>query len=278
MVRRPLGNHHLRPDTLLVTSEMTKQTVPVAEETESSRKSTDQGDARESGTLADLIASARHVLFDFDGPICRLFAGRPAAGIAREQVEWLDAQGLGDVLTDEERADADPHAALRLLGRARPDTDLVEEMESRLTEQELRAVASAWPTEHADPLIRTWTAVGTRLAITTNNSAEAARRYIAGRGLSGCFEPHIYGRTRDLALLKPDPHCLNRAMSAMGAAPGATLMIGDAVSDLVAARRAGVAFLGYARNDRKEAVLREAGARQVTATLEPIIDILRGRA
>ncbi|WP_328632833.1 HAD family hydrolase [Streptomyces sp. NBC_00356] len=278
MVRRPLGNHHLRPDTLLVTSEMTKQTVPVAEETESSRKSTDQGDARESGTLADLIASARHVLFDFDGPICRLFAGRPAAGIAREQVEWLDAQGLGDVLTDEERADADPHAALRLLGRARPDTDLVEEMESRLTEQELRAVASAWPTEHADPLIRTWTAVGTRLAITTNNSAEAARRYLASRGLSGCFEPHIYGRTKDLSRLKPDPYCLHRAMSAMGAAPGTTLMIGDAVTDLAAARRAGVAFLGYARNDRKEAVLREAGARQVTATLEPIIDILRGRA
>lgn len=257
---------------------MTKQTVPVAEETEPSRKSAEQGDARESGTLADLIASARHVLFDFDGPICRLFAGRPAAGIAREQVEWLDAQGLGDILMAEERVDADPHTALRRLGRERPGTDLVEEMESGLTEQELRAVASAWPTEHADPLIRTWTAVGTRLAITTNNSAEAARRYLASRDLSGCFEPHIYGRTKDLSHLKPDPYCLHRAMSAMGAAPAATLMIGDAVSDLVAARRAGVAFLGYARNDRKEAVLREAGARQVTATLEPIIDILRGRA
>lgn len=264
-----------------MTSETTKQTVPVAEETERGRESTEQGpqsDARESGTLADLIASARHVLFDFDGPICRLFAGRPAAGIAREQVEWLDAQGLGDILTAEERADVDPHAALRLLGRARPDTDLVAEMESRLTEQELRAVASAWPTEHADPLIRTWTAVGTRLAITTNNSAEAARRYIAGRGLSGCFEPHIYGRTKDLSHLKPDPYCLQRAMSAMGAAPGTTLMIGDAATDLVAARQAGVAFLGYARNEHKERVLRDAGAQQVTATLEPIIDILRGRA
>ncbi|MFD7297305.1 HAD family hydrolase [Streptomyces sp. NPDC059897] len=277
MVRRAMGNHHLRPDTLLVTSETTKQTVPVAEETESHRETTEAGDARESGTLAELIAGARHVLFDFDGPICRLFAGRPASGIARQQVEWLDAQGLGDVLTDEERADVDPHAALRRLGRARPDSDLVLEMESRLTEQELRAVASAWPTQHADPLIRTWTAVGARLAITTNNSAEAARRYIASRGLSDCFEPHIYGRTRDLAHLKPDPYCLNRAMSAMGAAPGTTLMIGDAATDLVAAREAGVAFLGYARHARKESVLREAGARQVTGSLEPIIDILRDR-
>ncbi|MFF3491473.1 HAD family hydrolase [Streptomyces sp. NPDC002795] len=279
MVRRPLGNHHLRPDTLLVTSETTKQTVPVAEETEPSRETTEQGeqgDVRESGTLAELITGARHVLFDFDGPICRLFAGRPAAGIARQQVDWLDAQGLGDVLTEEERADVDPHAALRRLGRARPDSDLVLEMESRLTEQELRAVGTAWPTEYVDPLIRTWTAAGVHLAITTNNSAEAARRYIAGRGLSGCFEPHIYGRTKDLSRLKPDPYCLQRAMSAMGAAPGATLMIGDAATDLLAAREAGVAFLGYARHAGKERELREAGARQVTSTLEPIIDILRG--
>ncbi len=260
-----------------MTSETTKQTVPVAEETESSRETTEPCDARESGTLAELITGARHVLFDFDGPICRLFAGRPAAGIARQQVEWLDAQGLGEVLTDDERADTDPHGALRRLGRARPDSDLVLEMESRLTEQELRAVGTAWPTEHADPLIRTWTAVGVRLAITTNNSAEAARRYIASRGLSGCFEPHIYGRTQDLARLKPDPYCLTRAMSAMGASPGTTLMIGDAATDLVAARKAGVAFLGYARHARKEQVLREAGARQVTGSLEPIIDILRGR-
>ncbi|MGY0492719.1 HAD family hydrolase [Streptomyces sp. WG-D5] len=293
MVRRPLGNHHLRPDTLLVTSETTKQTVPVAEETESHRKPTEPADAgtrgtadagtpgaaadaRESGTLHDLITSARHVLFDFDGPICRLFAGRPAAGIAREQVEWLDAQGLGEVLTAEEREDADPHAALRRLGQARPNSDLVLEMENRLTEQELRAVASAWPTQHADPLIRTWTAVGARLAITTNNSAEAARRYIASRGLSECFEPHIYGRTQILSRLKPDPYCLNRAMSAMGASPGTTLMIGDTATDLAAAREAGVAFLGYARNARKESVLREAGARQVTGSLEPVIDVLRG--
>ncbi|MHC5262867.1 HAD family hydrolase [Streptomyces sp. UC4497] len=278
MVRRPLGNHHLRPDTLLVTSEMTKQTVPVAEETDPQWEMTGVSDAREEGSLRELIEGACHVLLDFDGPICRLFAGRPAAVIAREQVDWLDAQGLGDVLTAGEREDHDPHTALRRLGRERPGTDLVLEMESRLTGQELRAVASAWPTQHVDPLIRTWTAVGIRLAITTNNSAEAARRYLASRGLSDCFEPHIYGRTRDLALLKPDPHCLNRAMSAMGAAPGTTLMIGDAATDLVAARQAGVAFLGYARNARKEAALRDAGAQQVTATLEPIIDILRGRS
>ncbi|MFI7383531.1 HAD family hydrolase [Streptomyces sp. NPDC049813] len=275
MVHRPLGNHHVRPDTLLVTSDATKQNVPVAEEADEAGKLAAQERRGELARLAELVGGARHVLFDFDGPICRLFAGRPAPLIAREQVRWLDAQGLGEALTHDERVDADPHSALRSLGLQRPDSDLVIEMERRLTVQELRAVGSAWPTAHADPLIRTWTAVGARLAVTTNNSAEAARRYLESRRLSACFEPHIYGRTQDLRLLKPHPYCLVRALSAMGAAPATALMIGDAPTDLLAARAAGVAFLGYAHNERKAALLREAGARHVVGSLETILSLLR---
>ncbi|WP_338697953.1 HAD-IA family hydrolase [Streptomyces sp. Q6] len=290
MVHRPLGNHHVRPDTLLVTSDATKQTVPVADEKEPQREPGELSESVERAgpveraetaepaagpeELAELVKGARYVLFDFDGPICRLFAGRPASMIARAQVEWLDGQGLGEALTPAERVDEDPHSALRSLGLQRPDSDLVVEMEKRLTDQELRAVRSAWPTEHADPLIRTWTAVGARLAITTNNAPEAARRYIEGRGLSACFEPHIYGRTQDLKLLKPDPYCLNRALQAMGAAPAATLMIGDTPTDLAAARAAGVGFLGYARNERKAGLLRDAGARHVIGSLQTLLGIL----
>ncbi|MER5949715.1 HAD family hydrolase [Streptomyces sp. NPDC001904] len=281
MVRRALGNHHVGPDTLLVTSDL-ETSDPVTSGLETS------GPAKQTGTVADetehgaeltgLVRGARYVLFDFDGPICRLFAGRPAAGIAREQVAWLDAQGLGDALTPEERTDADPHSALRSLGLQRPSSDLVVEMEKRLTEQELQAVPTAWPTPYADPLIRTWSAVGARLAITTNNSPEVARRYLEGRGLSVCFEPHIYGRTQDLKRLKPDPYCLNRALNAMGAAPAATLMIGDTPTDLRAAEAAGVAFLGYARNENKKRLLREAGASQVVESLQGLLRILLDRS
>ncbi|MET9495762.1 HAD family hydrolase [Streptomyces sp. NPDC006552] len=252
-----------------MTSDATKQNVPVAEAADAA------GESTEKQRLAALVGGARHVLFDFDGPICRLFAGRPAPLIAREQVRWLDAQGLGEALTPAERVDDDPHCALRSLAQQRPDSDLVIEMERRLTAQELRAVRSAWPTAHADPLIRTWAAVGARLAVTTNNAAEAARRYLEGRGLASCFEPHIYGRTQDLRLLKPDPYCLLRALSAMGAAPATALMIGDAPTDLLAARAAGVPFLGYAHNERKAALLREAGARHVVASLETVLTLLR---
>jgi phosphoglycolate phosphatase-like HAD superfamily hydrolase len=53
-------------------------------------------------------------------------------------------------------------------------------------------------------------------------------------------------------------------------------MIGDTPSDFLAAREAGVPFLGYARNERKEKALREAGAGMMVGSLELVLQTLRG--
>ncbi|MFE3036164.1 HAD family hydrolase [Streptomyces canus] len=229
-------------------------------------------------TLRELAARARVVLWDFDGPICRLFAGHSADKVAEDLVDWLESRGLHGLLTEDERRSLDPHVVLRAVDRRHPGSDLVAELEERLTQEELRATASAMPTPYADPLIRTWKAVGSRLAIATNNSPRVVREYLATRGLISCFAPHIYGRTQELDHLKPDPHCLNRALSAMGSAPSAALMIGDTPSDLLAANEAGVAFLGYARNEHKQKLLRDAGATTIVASLEPLLEAVRIQA
>ncbi|WP_253195534.1 HAD family hydrolase [Streptomyces sp. JHA26] len=238
----------------------TTRTEPVAVDTEN---------------LGRLVRGARFVLWDFDGPICRLFAGHTAERVAAGLVAWLGGRGLGDLLTEAERESPDPHAVLRAVDRRHPDGDLVAELEERLTREELRATASALPTAYADPLIRTWTAVGVRPAVATNNSPRVARTYLAGRGLLPCFGPHVYGRTRELRLLKPDPHTLVRALGAMGAAPSASLFIGDSPADCEAARLARVPFLGYARDGRKAESLRDAGADTVVDSLEPLLALLR---
>ncbi|MET8284630.1 HAD family hydrolase [Streptomyces sp. NPDC048448] len=233
--------------------------------------------AAETENLREVIERARFVLFDFDGPICRLFAGHRAEDVAKDLVEWLEHQGMRGLLTEEEQVHPDPMVVLYAVHRRHPHSDLVAELEERLTQQELRAVPSAWPTAYADPVIRTWSAVGARLAIASNNSARTVSGYLESRGLTDCFARNLYGRTQDLNQLKPHPHCLNRALNAMGAAPSAALMIGDAPSDHEAARLAGVPFLGYARNAYKEKLLRDAGAEDVVGSLEPVLRVLRGQ-
>jgi HAD superfamily hydrolase (TIGR01509 family) len=249
-----------------VTSDTT-QTEPVTAETE-----------YDTDRLRALITRARVVLWDFDGPVCGLFAGHPSVEMAAGFVAWLDRLGLNDLLTEKERKYEDPQAVLRAIDSRHPGSDLVVEMEKRLTQEELDAVPTAMPTPFADPLIRTWKAVGSRLAITTNNAPEVVRRYLENRGLLSCFTPHIYGRTRDLGLLKPDPHCLNRALSAMGSAPSDALMIGDTPSDFAAAQVAGVSFLGYARNEEKQRDLRRAGVEDLVGSLQPLLRMLRERS
>ncbi|QKW62556.1 HAD family hydrolase [Streptomyces sp. NA03103] len=270
MVRRPLGNHHHGHDTLLVTSDTEQKTAPVSERDE--RR--EQSEQEKSNDLRGLVLGARVVLWDFDGPLCRLFAGYSAARVAGELFDWLDTQGLGELLTQEERARPDPHVLLNAVNRRHHRSDLAAEFEERLTREELRAVPTAWPTAYADPLIRTWSALGVGLAITTNNSPRVVSEYLTTRDLLGCFAPHLYGRTQDPHLLKPDPYCLNRALSAMGAAPAHALMVGDSASDLAAAQRAGVPFLGYGHNERKTKILKEAGAQTVVHSLEPVLRLL----
>ncbi|WP_099048891.1 HAD family hydrolase [Streptomyces prasinopilosus] len=250
MVRRPLGNHHDGPDTLLVTSDATR-TGPVARGTEDDRK----GRVGPAG-LEELVRDARLVLWDFDGSVCRLFAGRAARLAAADLVEWLEDRGLHGLLTESEREAPHPHAVLRAVARGHPGGDLVAELEERVTRQEMPAASSAWPTPYADPLIRTWTAAGARPAIASDTSPRVIRAYLATRGLVDCFAPRIHGRTRDLGQLKPDPGSLHRALSATGVAASRALMIGNMPAD-------------------HEAALRDSGAGTVLDSLEPLLRLLR---
>lgn len=226
-----------------------------------------------------LITHAEHVLFDFDGPICRLHASHDAQTVVDDLVDWLTEQREDGLLTAAERESGDPHAVLRAVHIARPGSRLEAALEARLTEEELHAADRAFPTPYADRLIRTWHATGARLAVTTDNAPTAARHYLEGRGLADCFGPHVYGRRTDhVHTLKPDPDCLHRALDSLGADPATTLMIGGAPADFLAARAAGVAFLGYGQTERREKQLRSAGAQHVVDSLGTVLRVVWGGA
>ncbi|WP_344320657.1 HAD-IA family hydrolase [Streptomyces macrosporus] len=221
--------------------------------------------------MADLVGAARCVLLDFDGPVCRLFAGHPSALIAEKLKELIEEEDGGELLTPDLRGTRDTHVVLRAVAARRPEGELAERLEALMTEEEVHAAATARPTPYADPLIRTLVATGRRVAIATNNSPRAVERYLAGRRLSSCFAGHVHGRTPDLRLLKPHPHCVLRALESTGTEARDALMIGDTPSDLAAAREAGVPFVGYACNADRAGTLRDAGAEHVVTSLQDVL-------
>ncbi|MFK4223845.1 HAD family hydrolase [Streptomyces sp. NPDC019890] len=225
--------------------------------------------------LRDLLAATKCVLFDFDGPVCRLFDGHPAAAVAAGLRAWIARHAAYDIPVPNGSVD-DPHAVLIEAGQTYPDSELVAQLEQLLTDEELRATSTARPTEGADRLIGRLGTAGFRLAITTNNSPSAARRYLEREGLAEFFGDHIHGRTPDPRLLKPDPHCLRRALETTGSTAVESLMIGDSPADYLAANQLGVPFLGYARNEAKRRRLVNEGvaSSMCVSSLESLLDVL----
>ncbi|MDF9814740.1 HAD family hydrolase [Streptomyces sp. SPB162] len=217
-------------------------------------------------TRRELVAAAECVLFDFDGPLAGLFGHYRAHEVARVLRRRLDEWGLTPALKDPDN----PLQVLRDTSKAYRGTvwsHQVAELQRLLTAEEVRAADSAVPTEHASELVFWLVARGSKVAVTTNNSVEAANVYLARMGLSPFFGAHVHGRPADPELLKPDPFCLREALRTTGARAENCLMIGDSGDDCTAARAAGVTFLGYARNEAKRLELEIAGAEHITDAL-----------
>ncbi|MEV7087838.1 HAD-IA family hydrolase [Streptomyces sp. NPDC093085] len=209
----------------------------------------------------------RCVLFDFDGPVCALFRNHPAPDVAARLLAALPGPVREAVAPEGGVPVTDPQAVLRAVGALAPGSARVAEVEARLTEEEIRASESAVPTRNAAELIRALAQAGVALAVTTNNSPRAVRRYLDRTGLTPYFGGHVYGRRPDPGLLKPDPDCLRRALRWTGVPADEAAMIGDAEADFRAADRLGVGFLGYAARETKSEALYEAGARVVVDEL-----------
>ncbi|MDH6226320.1 MULTISPECIES: HAD family hydrolase [Streptomyces] len=222
-----------------------------------------------------LVSRARVVLLALEGPLCRLFppGGEERRALADDLLGLAARLGGQDAvgrLPDAGRAGRDPHAVLAAVAEG-PDTALAAALRERLTAAELRAVPKAAPTPWADPLVRTWAALGVRTAVVTRHAAEAASRYVAGRGLAGAL-PRVCGRGTG----HPDEfgHTLAGALASLGATREEALFVGETPGHLAAARAAGIPFLGHARSEAGERQLLEAGAQHLVGSLKFVLDAL----
>ncbi|WP_219417713.1 HAD family hydrolase [Pseudonocardia nigra] len=212
-----------------------------------------------SGDLATTLRAARAVLFDFDGPICSVFAGFPAPTVAyslRTSLEERTGKRLALAPSQAE----DPLEVLRLaptlLG-----PDVAQVADDLLTTAETTAAGSASPTPGGDSSLRACAATGRRVAIVSNNSGAAVREYLGKHGLTHLVGDAVVGRAYGKPhLMKPDPSPIEAALRLLGVEPNAAVLVGDSVTDVEASRAAGVACIGYANKPGKRDVLAGADA------------------
>lgn len=219
--------------------------------------------------LQELLAAARCVLFDFDGPLTAVFGGHRASEVAAT----LNTRVASWPLAPQVAHRTDPMQILLDVAHAFEGSEQdrrVAELDKLLADQEAIAITSARPTPYADLLVRRLVALGRSVAVTTNNSAAAVAAYLDLRGLRAAFGPHIHGRAADPRLMKPDPSCVREALRSTAAEAGQSLMIGDSPRDYEAASAAGVAFLGYGKNAAKQQSLARVGVRYMVDSLAPV--------
>ncbi|QRX92034.1 HAD family hydrolase [Streptomyces noursei] len=214
--------------------------------------------------LASVLAPVRHVLLDFDGPVCSVFAGFSAPDVARRLVELLSGPDGPPPGHDE----SDPLALLRRIADERED--LVPVADEALAQLEMEAVDLAQPTPGGVAFLEACAASGRSVWMVSNNATVAIERYLDAHGLRRLVAGQFGRVSGQPKSMKPSPQLLSAAMTAAEAKPGDCIFVGDAVRDVEAAHAAGMEAIGYANKPGKDAALTEAGATAVSTSMDDL--------
>jgi beta-phosphoglucomutase-like phosphatase (HAD superfamily) len=222
-------------------------------------------------SLQQIIASTRHLLLDFDGPVCAVFAGTPAPHVAKQLRDSLTAAGF--TVPDDAEDQDDPLEVFRAVARASDAAAVLAQ--HILTALEVRAVKTARPTRGSADLIITGYRTGRTVTIVSNNSGPAISAYLADHRLGNYIKAVVARDDHDPDRMKPSPYRVREAVGQLGAEPRECALIGDSTSDVMAGHLAGVPVIGYANKPGKVHALAEVQAATVTTSLAEVTTALR---
>jgi phosphoglycolate phosphatase len=211
--------------------------------------------------LSTLLRRAHAILLDFDGPVCKVFAGLSPRTVADDLRRLLAERGH----PTEPVRDLGPHELLTYAATLSPDD--ARAVEDRLEQAELAAITTSSPTPGAAEFLDACRRTHKAVAIVSNNNADAIASYLARQELSHLIQL-VEGRdAANPHHMKPDPWTINRAVAQLEVPPSKCVLIGDAVTDLQAAATASVPTIGYANKPAKFAQLEDAGAVAVVTSM-----------
>jgi phosphoglycolate phosphatase len=226
-----------------------------------------------NAALLDILTPTHHLLLDFDGPICDVYAGLPAATVAEHLRKLFGDENRQ--LPDRVARSDDPLEVFAYA--ATIDPKLATRVEAELTSQEEAAVSTATPAAYVHEVVTSCRESGRSVSVVSNNSERAVNTYLAQHGLADRIDLVVARTSHDAALLKPNPHLLDRALAILSAEPAACAFVGDSTTDIEAASIVGVPSIGYANKPGKDNLLTRAGANTVVSSLSDLVLILRTR-
>lgn len=203
-------------------------------------------------SLRSIFNNCRTVLFDFDGPLCDVFAGRPAWRIARELERLAGHQVDSD----------DPLEILRAVYAA--DRSAGQVIEDALILAETEAVQVSRAEAAGVRALRASAEDGKRVGIVSNNSELAIRLFLDQQYLTDLVSVVVGRAHRRPDWMKPNPWAVLRAIENLEGEPSEAVLIGDSVTDIEAARRAGVKCIAFANKFEKVELFSSYGVPVVT--------------
>ncbi|MEY9213900.1 HAD family hydrolase [Thermobifida halotolerans] len=221
--------------------------------------------------LCALLRRTRVVLLDFDGPVCDVFSAYPAPRVAADLCDHLDTHAIP--VPSELRNLDDPLALLRRLHRRAPEHHPTAE--AFLAGAEIRAASCATPTPGAVEVLTACARQARPVAVVSNNSPEAIRAFLTKHGLEKLVTG-VFGRDKTTPdRLKPDPHLLVLAATALDTPHRECLMVGDSTTDIQAAHALDMSALGYANQPGKQAAFEELGCQAVITHMTDLAHALQ---
>ena len=212
--------------------------------------------------LVDLLRGAKVLLFDFDGPICDVFAGLSAVSVARRIERHLGRK-------------VDSNDPLRVLEESQQFGEgVVRAVEDDLVMAELEAVDTAVPTPGGIESMTAGLSAGKVVGVVSNNSAQAVARFLKSSGVLFDVKPLIGRAYANPGLMKPHPYPLRQALMSAKSNPADTVFIGDSLTDIEVAAKVGVRSVALANKPGKRDLFENAGS----LVIEDMRDIANGLA
>jgi myo-inositol-1(or 4)-monophosphatase len=222
--------------------------------------------------LDEILSQARHLIFDFDGPICDLTAAMPTD--TADQLHELIRNEAGDIPADIAET-SDP---IEIIARAVAlSPSLTARLDEELTSIELIAASTARPAAYVHEALAACRDSGRTPAIISRNSAQAVSSYLDKHGLAD-QAPNVTA----LASFPPGhlqtfPHLLEDTIHALGATPDGCALITATEAGIDTAQGIGAHPIGYATTPAASERLTAAGAACVIPSLADLTLRLRAR-